>query len=262
MPPPTASSRSPARTAWSIRPAARMPDAQTLLMVSDETSLGIPALICACREGICPVPAWSTWPMITCCTCSGATSARSSAALMAIPPSSVGCSEESPPPSFPTGVRAEPRITVRGMGPSAIKVRARMRVSSTTQAPPDTGADTIAVGVFEGEPIAHDVDGALQGLVDSGEARTGPAQARRRPRRRQPLRARRARQARGVRRRARPRGRRGGRRPGARAGHAQALLGDPAPRRRAGLRRGHRARRLRVPRVQDRGRRRRRSSTS
>src|SRR5215216_6107940 len=47
-----------------------------------------------------------------------------------------------------------------------------MRVSSTTQAPPDTGADTIAVGVFEGEPIAHDVDGVLQGLVDSGEART------------------------------------------------------------------------------------------
>jgi leucyl aminopeptidase len=48
-----------------------------------------------------------------------------------------------------------------------------MRVSSTTQAPPETGADTIAVGVFEGEPIAHDVDGALQGLVDSGEARPG-----------------------------------------------------------------------------------------
>src|SRR5690349_8673375 len=47
-----------------------------------------------------------------------------------------------------------------------------MRVSSTTQAPPDTGADTIAVGVFDGESIPHDVDGVLQGLVDSGEART------------------------------------------------------------------------------------------
>ena|SRR5690242_6028699 len=47
-----------------------------------------------------------------------------------------------------------------------------MRVSSTTQAPPDTGADTIAVGVFDGESIAHDVDGVLQGLVDSGKART------------------------------------------------------------------------------------------
>jgi leucyl aminopeptidase len=48
-----------------------------------------------------------------------------------------------------------------------------MRVSSTTQAPPETNADTIAVGVFEGEAIAHDVDGVLQGLVDAGEARTG-----------------------------------------------------------------------------------------
>ena len=35
------------------------------------------------------------------------------------------------------------------------------------------GADTIAVGIFEGEKIAHDVDGILQGLVESGEARTG-----------------------------------------------------------------------------------------
>src|SRR5919197_1056779 len=48
-----------------------------------------------------------------------------------------------------------------------------MRVSSTPQAPPETRADTIAVGVFEGEAIAHDVDGVLQGLVDAGEARAG-----------------------------------------------------------------------------------------
>jgi leucyl aminopeptidase len=48
-----------------------------------------------------------------------------------------------------------------------------MRVRATTDAPPDTGADTIAVGIFEGEPIAHDVDGILQAAVDSGEARTG-----------------------------------------------------------------------------------------
>ena len=48
-----------------------------------------------------------------------------------------------------------------------------MRVRATTDAPPKTGADTIAVGIFEGEKIAHDVDGVLQGLVDSGEARAG-----------------------------------------------------------------------------------------
>ena len=45
---------------------------------------------------------------------------------------------------------------------------------ATTQAPLATGADTIAVGVFEGEVIAHDVEGgALQALLDSGEARPG-----------------------------------------------------------------------------------------
>jgi leucyl aminopeptidase len=48
-----------------------------------------------------------------------------------------------------------------------------MNVRPTTDLPADTAADTIAVGVFEDEGIAHDVDGALQALVDSGEARRG-----------------------------------------------------------------------------------------
>jgi leucyl aminopeptidase len=49
-----------------------------------------------------------------------------------------------------------------------------MDVRATTDGPLDTGADTIAVGLFEGEPVAHDVEGgALQALVDSGEARPG-----------------------------------------------------------------------------------------
>ena len=54
MPPPTATSRSPARTAWSIIPTARTLDAHTLLIVSEVTSIGIPASICAWRLGICP----------------------------------------------------------------------------------------------------------------------------------------------------------------------------------------------------------------
>ncbi|MFZ0382405.1 MAG: M17 family peptidase N-terminal domain-containing protein, partial [Solirubrobacteraceae bacterium] len=46
-----------------------------------------------------------------------------------------------------------------------------MRVEATTQSPLDTGADTIVVGVFEGEGIAHDVPGgALNALLESGEA--------------------------------------------------------------------------------------------
>jgi leucyl aminopeptidase len=48
-----------------------------------------------------------------------------------------------------------------------------MRASATTDAPIATGADTIAIGVFEGKGIAHDLEGApLQALVDSGEARS------------------------------------------------------------------------------------------
>jgi leucyl aminopeptidase len=48
-----------------------------------------------------------------------------------------------------------------------------MRASATTDAPKATSADTIAIGVFDDEGIAHDLDGApLTALLDSGEART------------------------------------------------------------------------------------------
>ena len=64
MPPVTAISRSPARIAWSARPSVRMPEAQTLLIVSEGTSFGMPPLIWAWREGIWPWPACRTWPKI------------------------------------------------------------------------------------------------------------------------------------------------------------------------------------------------------
>jgi leucyl aminopeptidase len=45
-------------------------------------------------------------------------------------------------------------------------------VEATTQNPPETHADTVVVGVFEGEDVAHDTTGqALQALLESGEAR-------------------------------------------------------------------------------------------
>ncbi len=47
-----------------------------------------------------------------------------------------------------------------------------MHVEATTAGPLDTGADTIVVGVFEGENVAHDLSGdALGALLSSGEAR-------------------------------------------------------------------------------------------
>ncbi|MEA2220537.1 MAG: leucyl aminopeptidase, partial [Solirubrobacteraceae bacterium] len=46
-----------------------------------------------------------------------------------------------------------------------------MLTESTTALPADTDADTVVLGVLEGERIAHDVGGALQGLIDAGEAK-------------------------------------------------------------------------------------------
>ncbi len=52
---------------------------------------------------------------------------------------------------------------------------ASMEVRATTESPLQTGADTICVGLVEGEGVAHDVaGGALGALVESGEARTAP----------------------------------------------------------------------------------------
>ena len=62
IPPVMPISRSPARIAWSAMPIERIPEAQTLLTVSEGTSFGMPALIWAWREGIWPWPACSTWP--------------------------------------------------------------------------------------------------------------------------------------------------------------------------------------------------------
>jgi leucyl aminopeptidase len=48
-----------------------------------------------------------------------------------------------------------------------------MRASATTDAPAATGADTIAIGVFDDEGVAHDLEGApLAALLERGEART------------------------------------------------------------------------------------------
>ncbi len=80
-------------------------------MLSAGTDNGMPALCAACRAGIWPAPACSTWPMITYCTWSGATPDFSRAALMAIPPRSVPEKSFNEPSSRPIGVRAPPTMT-------------------------------------------------------------------------------------------------------------------------------------------------------
>jgi len=50
-----------------------------------------------------------------------------------------------------------------------------MEVVATTDAPEQAGADTVVLGVFDGEPVPRDLEGApLQALLDSGEAKTAP----------------------------------------------------------------------------------------
>jgi leucyl aminopeptidase len=44
-------------------------------------------------------------------------------------------------------------------------------VESTTALPQDADADTVVIGVLEGEKVHHDVDGVLNGLVAAGEAK-------------------------------------------------------------------------------------------
>src|SRR3954454_8718805 len=128
MPPATIGpDRSPARTYWSARPTARRLEAQTLFTVSEGTSLGMPPLIWAWREGTWPWPAWRTWPNTTCSTCSGATSARSRAPRMAVPPSSIASTEARARPILPNGVRAVLRMTVLGMRARIVTGRGRPR---------------------------------------------------------------------------------------------------------------------------------------
>jgi hypothetical protein len=83
IPPATATERSPALMAWSAMVTARMPEAQTLLIVSEGSSKGRPASTAAWREGTCPLPACRTSPMNECSKSCGASPERSTACLMA-----------------------------------------------------------------------------------------------------------------------------------------------------------------------------------
>jgi hypothetical protein len=113
IPPVTITWWSPARIIESAISTARIEEAQTLLIVSAPTSFGMPAPIAACRAGAWPTPACSTSPMITYSTSFASSPARSSAASIAIAPSSGAWCEARPPPSFPKGVRAAETMTER-----------------------------------------------------------------------------------------------------------------------------------------------------
>ena len=70
-PPATTMSASPLAIACAPSIAALRPEPHTLLIVIAGTMSGRPALIAAWRAGFWPMPAVSTWPMMTSETCSG-----------------------------------------------------------------------------------------------------------------------------------------------------------------------------------------------
>ncbi len=76
------------------------------------TDWGIPALTEAWRATFCPNPPWSTQPIRTSSTCSGAIFARLNDSLITILPSSAAGTAASFPPIFPTAVRTAPANTI------------------------------------------------------------------------------------------------------------------------------------------------------
>ena len=161
----------------------------------------MPPLIWAWREGIWPWPACRTWPKMTCWTCSAPTPERSSAASIAMPPSSGASSEARAPPILPTGVRAVPRITEldiceafpllfpgpagagasstrddsdRSRTPRLIRLAAPMKVDVRHKSLQDADAALVVVGLYEGDSLPDEVVGRArrrrrQGLLQSDD---------------------------------------------------------------------------------------------
>ena len=226
MPPATATSRSPARIAASSRPAARRPDAQTLLIVSDGTSFGMPAAICAWRDGIWPCAGLQHLAHDDVLDLLGRhlgaleRGADRDAAQLRRRQGGEPAAE--PADGCPRG--AEDDGPGHGANDSLRRGSWRSELDHPTPRR-DTGADTIVVGVFEGEGIAHDI--ARRRARRRSWRRARPSARFRHlahhARRRAALDPRRARRARRLRPRARARRRRGGARPRA-ASSARATL--------------------------------------
>ena len=105
--------------------------------------------------------------MMTCWICSGETDARSSARVMAMPPSCVAGRGGQAAPDLADGRAGGAEDHGSGICEAS---RASCESRSTTDAPTTTTADTIAVGVFEDEGIEPRPQRRAAALVDSGEA--------------------------------------------------------------------------------------------
>ena len=111
-PPATTMLEEPSAICWAPSATARRPEPHSWFMPQAGASTGMPAPMDACRAGFWPAPAARIWPMMTSDTSPDSTCARSSAALMAILPSSCAGRLASEPLNEPTGVRAALAMTM------------------------------------------------------------------------------------------------------------------------------------------------------
>ncbi|MCY1283957.1 hypothetical protein D9M70_328480 [compost metagenome] len=111
MPPATTTSALPASSRSWPSIAAFIPEPHILFTVEHTTPCDSPAPSAAWRAGACPWPACSTQPMIASSTVSAGSPARSTAARIAMAPSSAAERPESSPRKPPIGVRAAPTMT-------------------------------------------------------------------------------------------------------------------------------------------------------
>src|SRR5215467_333925 len=111
-PPATTISESPFMIAWYPSATVRRPEPHSWLTPQAGLSTGMPAAMEAWRAGFCPCPAPRIWPRMTSETWAPSTPARSSAALIAILPSSCAGRLANAPLNAPTGVRAALTMTM------------------------------------------------------------------------------------------------------------------------------------------------------
>ena len=214
-------------------PAARTPEAHTLLIVSELTSRRDAGGDLRLARRDLAAPAWSTWPITTCWTCSGATSARSSAARIAMPPSSrAPGARRGRRPACRSGVRAAPRMTVVGMAETIASAAHGRYGPPRRRRPPRAPTPSSSASSRARASRTTPRTARCSALVDSGEARRGLRKlaVTHAGGRRWILAGLGARDA--LRPRARADRRRGRARPRAGAGRARAVLGGAPPRRR------------------------------
>src|SRR5712664_2826710 len=121
IPPATMTSLALAMSRSCASIAAFIPEPHILFTVVAAADKGRPAPSDAWRAGACPCPAGSTQPMITSCTWSGLTPARSIAARIAAAPSCGAVKSFSSPCSAPIGVRAAETITIESLAMTTSK---------------------------------------------------------------------------------------------------------------------------------------------